>query len=96
MFLLRPDGPAKTGPPQCVTIPREEKRKEPLVRQAKDYALHIMRTTGSVPATVIVDTDKGYIFTMLSALADEAAKDHFAEGAHLFEVAHNARAKPIP
>ena len=37
-----------------------------------------MRTTGSVPATVIADTDKGYVFCMPADLADEAAKDRFA------------------
>ena len=67
-------------------------RLEALARQAKDYALHMMRTTGSVPATVIADTAGGYVFCMPSALADDAAKDHFAEIARLFAVAHDARA----
>ena len=52
----------------------------------------MMRTTGSMPATVIADTDQGYVFCMPSALADEAAKNHFAEVARLFAVAHDARA----
>ena len=39
-------------------------RLEALARQATDYALHMMRTTGSVPATVIADTDDGYVFCM--------------------------------
>ena len=70
----------------------EPKRLEALARQATDYALHMMRTTGSMPATVIADTAEGYVFCMPSALADEAAKDHFAEVARLFAVAHDARA----
>lgn len=70
----------------------EPERIEVLGRQAKGYALHMMRTTGSVLATVIADTDEGYVFCMPSALADEAAKDHFAEVARLFAVAHDARA----
>ena len=70
----------------------EPERLEALAAQAKDYALHMMRTTGSVPATVIADTDEGYVFCMPSALADEAAKDHFAEVARLFAVAQDARA----
>lgn len=52
---------------------------EPLARQAQDYALHMMRTTGSVPPTVIADTDEGYVFCMPSELTDDAAKDRFAE-----------------
>lgn len=64
---------------------------EPLAAQAKDYALHMMRTTGSVPPTVIADTDEGYVFCMPSSLADDAAKDRFADIARLFAIAHCAR-----
>jgi hypothetical protein len=64
---------------------------EPLAAQATDYALHMMRTTGSVPPTVIADTDEGYIFCMPSELTDDAAKDRFAEVARLFAIAHSAR-----
>ena len=52
----------------------------------------MMRTTGSVPATVIADTDDGYVFCMPADLADEAAKDRFAEIARLLTVAQNAKA----
>ncbi len=64
---------------------------EPLAAQATDYALHMMRTTGSVPPTVIADTDEGYVFCMPSSLTDDAAKDRFAEVARIFAIAHNAR-----
>jgi hypothetical protein len=64
---------------------------EPLAAQATDYALHMMRTTGSVPPTVIADTDEGYIFCMPSELTDDSAKDRFAEVARLFAIAHSAR-----
>jgi hypothetical protein len=64
---------------------------EPLARQAQDYALHMMRTAGSVPPTVIADTDEGYVFCMPTALTDDAAKDRFAEVARLFATAHCAR-----
>ena len=64
---------------------------EPLAAQAKDYALHMMRTSGSVPPTVIADTDDGYVFCMPTSLTDDAAKDRFAEIARLFAVAHCAR-----
>lgn len=63
---------------------------EPLARQATDYALHMMRTTGSVPPTVIADTDEGYVFCMPSELADDAAKDRFAEVTRLFAIAQAA------
>ena len=65
---------------------------EALAAQARQYAEHMMRTTGSVPATLIADTEDGYIFCMPSALTDETAKDHFAEVARVFAVAHDARA----
>ena len=52
----------------------------------------MMRTTGSVPPTVIADTTEGFVFCMPSALADDAAKDRFAEVAKLFAVAYRAQA----
>ena len=64
---------------------------EPLASQAKHYALHMMRTTGSVPPTVIADTDEGYIFCMPSELTGEASKDRFAEVTRLFAIAQHAR-----
>ena len=65
---------------------------EPLARQATDYAQHMMRTTGSVPPTVIADTDEGYVFCMPNSLTDDAAKDRFAEVTRLFAIAQSARA----
>lgn len=52
----------------------------------------MMKTTGSVPPTVIADTEEGFVFCMPSALADDAAKDRFAEAAKLFAVAYRAQA----
>jgi hypothetical protein len=72
--------------------PEEAARLVALARQGQDYALHMMRTTGSVPPTVIADTDEGLIFCTPSSLADEAAKDRFADVARLLAVAYNARA----
>ena len=63
-----------------------------LADQAKDYALHMMRTTGSVPPTVIADTEEGFVFCMPAGTPDEAAKDRFADAARMLAVAHNARA----
>jgi hypothetical protein len=65
---------------------------EPLAAQAADYALHMMRTTGSVPPTAIAVTDDGLIFCMPDDLANEAAKDRFAEIARLLATAYCARA----
>lgn len=70
----------------------DPERLEKLAAQAEDYALHMMRTVGEVPPTVIADTDEGYVFCMPTALADEQAKDRFAEVARLFAVACRARA----
>ena len=71
--------------------PENPQGLEPLARQAKDYALHMMRTTGSVPPTVIADTEEGYVFCMPSELTDDAAKDRFAEVTRLFAIAQAAR-----
>ena len=51
----------------------------------------MMRTTGSVPPTVIADTDEGYVFCMPTELTDDAAKDRFAEITRLFAIAQSAR-----
>jgi hypothetical protein len=59
----------------------------------EDCALHMMRTTGSVPATVIADTDDGYVFCVPADLADEAAKDRFAEIARAPVVIGDIRVK---
>ena len=72
--------------------PNDPARLEALARQAQGYALHMMRTTGSVPPTVIADTREGYVFCIPSGIPDEAAKDRFAEAARLLAVAHDARA----
>jgi len=72
--------------------PGDADKLEALARQARHYAAHMMRTTGSVPPTVIADTSEGLIFCMPSNLADEAAKDRFAEVAKLLAVAFDARA----
>ena len=72
--------------------PHGQHRLEQLAQQAKDFALHMMRTTGSVPPTVIADTADGYIFCMPTSLTDEAAKDRFAGVARLLGIAYNASA----
>lgn len=64
---------------------------EPLAALAEDYARYMMKTSGSVPPTVIADTAEGFVFCMPNALTHEAAKDRFAEVAKLFAIAHRAR-----
>ena len=72
--------------------PNDSARLDALAQQATGYALHMMRTTGSVPPTAIADTANGFIFCMPAGLPDEAAKDRFADVARLLAVAHSARA----
>jgi len=78
-------------------VKRNRKQHDPeqlanLAAQAKDYAHHMMRTTGSVPPTVIADTEEGYVFCMPTSLTDTESKDRFAEVAKLFAVACRAQA----
>lgn len=70
----------------------ETTRLTALANQAADYAAHMMRANGSVPPTVIADTPEGYVFGMPSGLADEAAKDRFAEASRMLVVAFGATA----
>ncbi len=51
-----------------------------------------MKTTGSVPPTVVADTEAGFMFCVPTALTDDAAKERFAEVAKLFAIAHHAKA----
>lgn len=73
-------------------MPTGSDKLDALARQAKDYALHMMRTAGSIPPTVIADTAEGYVFCMPGPFTDDAAKDRFAEVARLLAVAHEADA----
>ena len=72
-------------------MPPDPDKLDALACQATNYALHMMRTTGSVPPTVIADTDEGYVFCMPSSLTDDAAKDRFADVARLLAIAQAAR-----
>jgi hypothetical protein len=50
--------------------PGDADKVEALARQARQYAAHLMRTTGSVPPTVIAGTGEGLIFpTIFSELS---------------------------
>lgn len=65
---------------------------DPLAIQAKNYAVHMLQTTGSVPPTVIADTEVGFVFCMPTGLTNDAAKDRFADATRLFAIAQSARA----
>lgn len=66
-----------------------------LASLAKNYAVHMMRTTGSVPPTAIADTEQGFVFCMPTGLTNDAAKDRFANATRLFAIAQTARALVI-
>ncbi len=67
-------------------------RLEALAKEARNFALHMMSTTGSLPPTAIADTAKGLIFCTPGALADTEAKERFAEITRIFAIAHAAEA----
>jgi hypothetical protein len=73
-------------------MPAGPDKLDALARQAKDYALHMIRTAGSLPPTVIADTAEGYVFCVPGVFTDDAAKDRFADVARLLAVAHSASA----
>jgi hypothetical protein len=73
----------KPQPPQAL---------DDLLARAEDFALFSMRSGGKVPPALLADSPGGPIFFMPSSLADERAKDNFANTARLICVAHAATA----
>ena len=67
-------------------------RLEELARQAKSYALHMMRSTGGVPPAMIAATANGFIFCQPTEMPEEAAHEWFSDLARSLVIAHNARA----
>ena len=63
-----------------------------LLARAEDFALFSLRSGGKVPPTLLADCPGGPLFFIPSALADERAKDNFANTARLICVAHAATA----
>jgi hypothetical protein len=55
--------------------PEDAARLDTLAYQAKNHALHMTRSAGSVPPTVIADTAEGFVFCMPSGMPNEAAKN---------------------
>lgn len=56
--------------------PAETARLEALAYQAQDYALHMMRTTGSVPPTVIADTKDGGVSIRAPRVRGDQSSPH--------------------
>lgn len=65
---------------------------EPLLAQAQGYAEFSMRKIGQVPPTLIAESPKGPIHLIPKDLADERAKNHFANTARLVCIAHDVTA----
>jgi hypothetical protein len=60
--------------------------------QAEHYAGWAMREIGNVPPTMMGLSPRGPLFFVPSGLADDRAKDNFADTARLICVAHDATA----
>ncbi len=65
---------------------------ESLVAQAAHYAEWMMRTSGSVPPTLMAHTPEGFILFTPSRLDSEAAKDDFARTGRLIAIGYRAAA----
>jgi len=63
-----------------------------LLHHATGYARHMMETTGSVPPTLMADTPEGVILFVPKSMADDDAKDKFANAGRLLAVGHKATA----
>jgi hypothetical protein len=63
-----------------------------LLAQAEHYANHSMRNIGRLPATLFLIGSKGLLMFMPESLADDRAKDDFANNARLVCIAHAATA----
>ncbi len=63
-----------------------------LIAQAQGYAEFSMRKIGQVPPTLIALSPKGPIHLIPQNLADERAKNHFANTARLVCIAHDVTA----
>ncbi|MEO5959001.1 MAG: hypothetical protein ABIR80_07780 [Opitutaceae bacterium] len=63
-----------------------------LLARAEDFALFSMRARGQVPPTLLADSPAGPLFFVPSSLADERAKNNFANTSRLICVAYAATA----
>ncbi len=72
--------------------PLHLKSLDDLLAQAEHYAGWAMRKIGNVPPTMMGLSPRGPLFFVPSAMADDRAKDNFANTARLICVAHDATA----
>lgn len=62
------------------------------MRLALGYAEHMMRNAGSIPPTLIADTEEGIMLYLPDKMGDERAKQNFANTARLVAVGYRASA----
>jgi hypothetical protein len=72
--------------------PQSPQSLDDLLARAEHFANFAMRTRGKVPPALLAISPDGPLFFVPSALADERAKDNFANTARLICVAHAATA----
>jgi hypothetical protein len=65
---------------------------EAMMAQAQGYADFSMRKIGQVPPTLIAESPKGPIHLIPTNLADERAKNHFANTSRLVCIAYDVTA----
>ena len=75
-----------------VQMPRQLQTLDDLLAQAEHYANYSMRNMGRVPPTLFLIGPDGPMMFMPESLADEQAKDDFANMARLTCIAHAATA----
>ena len=62
-----------------------------LEEEARRYALHCLRTSGKLVATLLLVTEKGLVAFVSNSMGDEHAKDQFARECRLEAIATQAR-----
>jgi hypothetical protein len=75
--LLRPPGPVES--------------LDSLEEEARRFALHCLRTSGRLAATLLLVTEKGLVAFVPNSMRDEQAKDQFANECRLVAIATQAR-----
>lgn len=72
---------------------RESKEAlEALLAQGRHYAEHMMGSHGSVPPTLMALTEEGFMMFVPNSIANEKAKDQFANAGRLLAVGYKATA----
>lgn len=61
-----------------------------LLQHGAGYARHMMKTTGSVPPTLMADTPEGMMLFIPKTMGNENDKDAFANAGRLLAIGHKA------